>query len=81
MFGKPLTFEEFLARAERSGISDPGSAMMSVLRENRVPGIDVGRIESDRGLNPCGNPSNVVRFLRHVADRGQWGVNLEVRIR
>ena len=76
-----MTFEEFLDRAKTCGISDPGAAMLSVLRVNRVPGIDLNRIERDLSLNPSGNPGNLLPFLCHVASRGDWGVNLEVRIR
>jgi hypothetical protein len=76
-----LTFEEFLDRARTAGISDPGAAMLTVLRNNPVPGIDLGRIERDLSLNPSGNPGNVLRFLCHVAEAGQWGVNMNVTVR
>ena len=76
-----ITFEEFLNRARTSGITDPGTAMMSVLRINPVPGIEVGRLERDLTINPSGNPGNVLRFLCTVAREGQWGVNLNVTIR
>lgn len=76
-----LTFEEFLDRAKTSGISDPGAAMLSVLRLYGVPGIDLDRIERDLSLNPSGNPGNVLRFLCHIASAGQWGVNLNVTVR
>jgi hypothetical protein len=55
--------------------------MMSVLRINPVPGIEVGRLERDLTLNPSGNPGNVLRFLCTIAREGQWGVNLNVTIR
>lgn len=76
-----ISFEEFLNRARTSGITDPGTAMMSVLRINPVPGIDVGRIERDLTLNPSGNPGNVLRFMCTIAREGQWGVNLNVTVR
>ena len=76
-----LTFEEFLDRARTAGSPDPGAAMMAVLRNNPVPGIDLYRIENDLSLNPSGNPGNVLRFLCHVAEVGQWGVNLNVTVR
>ena len=74
------TFEEFLNRAKLSGISDPGAAMISVLRLYPVPGIDLELIERNLSLNPSGNPGNVLKFLSHIASEGQWGVNLNVRI-
>jgi len=76
-----ISFEEFLNRARTSGITDPGTAMISVLRINPVPGLDVGRIERDLTLNPSGNPGNVLRFLCTIAREGQWGVNLNVTVR
>jgi len=76
-----ISFEEFLNRARTSGITDPGTAMMSVLRINPVPGIEVGRLERDLTINPSGNPGNVLRFLCTVAREGQWGVNLNVTVR
>ena len=76
-----LTFEEFLDRARTVGISDPGAAMLSVLRVYGVPGIDLDRIERDLSRNPSGNPGNILRFLCHVAEAGQWGVNLNVTVR
>jgi hypothetical protein len=76
-----ISFEEFLNRARTSGITDPGTAMMSVLRINPVPGIEVGRLERDLTINPSGNPGNVLRFLCTVAREGQWGVNLNVTFR
>lgn len=76
-----LTFEEFLDRARTAGSSDPGAAMMAVLRNNSVPGIDLYRIEKDLSLDPSGNPGNVLRFLCHIASEGQWGVNLNVTLR
>lgn len=76
-----ITFEEFLNLARTSGITDPGTAMISVLRVNPVPGIDVGRIERDLTLNPSGNPGNVLKFMCTIAREGQWGVNMNVTIR
>jgi len=74
------TFEDFLRDAERTGITDPGEAMMTVLRKTRVPGLNLERLQSNRNLNPCGRPSNVLAFLRHICAEGQWGVNLDIRI-
>jgi len=73
-----LTFEGFLAKAKSEGLSDPGTAMLVVLRRHRVSGIDVGRIENDLSLNPVGNPGNVLAFLSHIAEKGSWGVRMEV---
>lgn len=73
-----LTFEEFLAKARAEGLSDPGAAMLAVLRRHRVSGIDVGRIENDLSLNPIGNPGNVLAFLCYIAEKGSWGVRMEV---
>lgn len=76
-----ITFEEFLRLASRSGLGDPGTAMMAVLGNNRVPGINISRIENDLSLNPSGNPGNILKFLSHIAENGQWGVNMNVVIR
>jgi len=73
-----LTFERFLCLAKAEGLSDPGTAMLAVLRRHRVSGIDVGRIENDLSLNPSGNPSNLLAFLCHIAEKGDWGVRMEV---
>ncbi len=73
-----LTFEGFLAKARAEGLSDPGAAMLKVLRKYRVSGIDVSRIENDLSLNPSGNPGNILAFLCHIAENGAWGVNMEV---
>ena len=74
------TFEDFLRDAHNSAISDPGSAMVSVLKTRRVPGIDIDRIIMNGGLDPCDKPSNVISFLRHICENGAWGVNLSVHI-
>ena len=74
------TFEDFLRDAHNSGISDPGSAMVSVLKTRRVTGIDIDRIIMNGGLDPCDKPSNVISFLRHICENGAWGVNLSVNI-
>lgn len=76
----PYTFEDFLRDAERTGIADPGDAMMTILRRIRVPGLNPERIQNNSSLNPCGRPGNVLAFLRHICAEGQWGVNLEIRI-
>ena len=76
-----ITFEEFLRLALRAGSADPGTAMMTVLRSNSVPGIDINRIMNDLYLNPSGNPGNILKFLCHIAENGQWGVNMDVVIR
>lgn len=73
-----ITFEDFLQAASREAITDPGSAMVSVLRREDVPGIDVNAIVCDSWLNPQSNPSNILRFLTYIAERGQWGVNVSV---
>jgi hypothetical protein len=75
-----LGFEEFLRLAERSGDRDPGSAMVNVLRSRRVPGIDLNSILNNPQLNPENRPDNLLRFLCHIAERGGWGVKLDVRI-
>ena len=74
------SFEDFLRDAERTGIADPGDAMMSILRKIRIPGINDEKIQSSCSLNPCGRPGNLIAFLRHICAEGQWGVNLDVRI-
>ena len=74
------SFEDFLRDAERTGIADPGEAMMAVLQRRRIPGLNVNRIQSDSGLNPCGRPGNLLAFLRHISSEGQWAVNLNIRI-
>lgn len=76
-----MTFEEFLDKAAKAGSGDPGSSMLCVLRNNPVPGVDLSRIENNLGLNPSGNPGNVLRFLSHIAAEGRWGVNLHVTVR
>lgn len=78
--GSGLTFEDFLREAERTGLADPGSAMMEVLRTRRIPGLSVERILSNGSLNPCGRPANLLAFLRHICEAGNWGVNLTVQI-
>ncbi len=74
------TFEDFLRDAERTGITDPGEAMMTVLRKSRVPGLNLDRLQSNSNLNPSGRPSNMLAFLRYICAEGQWGVNLDIRI-
>lgn len=74
------TFEDFLRDAERTGISDPGSAMVDVLRRRRIPGLSMDMILGSSSLNPCGSPGNVIAFLRHICETGSWGVNLQVNI-
>lgn len=73
-----LTFEKFLDLAKGEGLSDPGAAMLAVLRRHRVSGIDLRRIENDLSLNPSGNPGNILPFLCHIAAEGCWGVKMEV---
>lgn len=75
-----ISFEHFLREAERTGLSDPGSAMMQVLRQRRIRGIDPHSIEANPCLNPCGRPANVLPFLRHICEEGQWGANLSIVI-
>jgi hypothetical protein len=75
-----LGFEQFLRLAEQTGLGDPGSAMVQVLRSRSVPGIDLNRILSSTQLNPVDRPENLLRFLRHIAERGSWAVNLNIRI-
>lgn len=75
-----ISFEEFLLEAERTGLSDPGSAMMQVLRQRRIRGIDPHAIETNPRLNPCGHPVNLLAFLRHICGEGQWGVSLSIAI-
>jgi hypothetical protein len=75
-----LGFEEFLRLAERTGEREPGTALVAVLRSRRVPGIDLERILNNPRLNPVDRPENLLRFLSHIAERGGWGVNLDVRI-
>lgn len=74
------SFEDFLRDAERTGIADPGEAMITVLRRMRVPGLNPEQILRSSSLNPCGRPVNLLAFLRHISSEGQWGVNLDIRI-
>jgi hypothetical protein len=74
------SFEDFLLDAERTGIRDPGEAMLTVLERVRVPGLNPARIRGDSRLNPCGRPEQLLPFLRYICEEGQWGVNLEIRI-
>lgn len=74
------TFEDFLRDAHNSGISDPGSAMVSVLKARRVTGIDIDGIIINGGLDPCNKPSNIISFLSYICENGAWGVNLSVDI-
>jgi len=74
------TFEDLLRDAERTGITDPGEAMMTVLRKIRIPGLNLELLQSNSSLNPCGRPGNVLAFLRYICAEGQWGVNLDIRI-
>lgn len=76
-----MTFEDFLAQADREPTSDPGTAMVNVLKKNPVRGINLDRILSDSRLDPQGRPANLIPFLRRIASDGDWGVNLSVRIR
>ena len=75
-----LGFEQFLRLAERSASSDPGTAMVEVLRSRSVPGIDLNRILSNSRLNPVNRPENLLPFLCHIAEQGDWAVNLNIRI-
>jgi hypothetical protein len=74
------TFEDFLRDAHNSGIPDPGSAMVSVLKRRRVSGIDIDGIIMNGGLDPRNKPSNIICFLRHICENGVWGVNLSVNV-
>ena len=67
------SFEDFLRDAERTGIADPGDAMITVLRRTRVPGLSPEQIVRSSSLNPCGRPGKLITFLRHVCVEGQWG--------
>ena len=75
-----LGFEQFLLLAQRSAHSDPGTAMVEVLRSRSVPGIDLNRILSSSLLNPVDRPQNLLRFLCHIAEHGGWAVNLDIRV-
>ncbi len=74
------SFEDFLRDAERTGIADPGEAMMTILRRTRIPGLNPEQIQASSKLNPCGRPSNLLSFLRHICTEGQWGVSLDIRV-
>lgn len=76
-----ISFETFLSLSRKAEIMDPGTAMVSVLREHRVRGINLDRILNDLSMNPCGNPGNVLKFLCHIASVGEWGANLSIDIR
>lgn len=77
--GSHLSFEDFLRKAELTGINDPGEAMLQVLERVHVPGLNPARIRSDAVLNPCG-PKHLLPFSRHICAEGHWAVNLDVRI-
>ena len=74
------SFEDFLRDAERTGIADPGEAMMTILRRTRISGLSPEQIQASSSLNPCGRPCNLLTFLRHICAKGQWGINLNIRI-
>jgi hypothetical protein len=73
-----MTFEDFLAESDRRPESDPGTAMVEVLKKHRINGINLDRILYR--CDPRNNPQNVLGFLREVADKGSWSFNLSVRI-
>ena len=75
-----LGFEQFLRLAGRSTHSDPGTAMVEVLRSRSVPGIDLNRILVNSQLNPVNRTENLLHFLCHIAEQGGWAVNLNIRI-
>lgn len=76
-----ISFQTFLEMSSKSYSTDPGTAMVNVLRKHRVKGIDLDRILNDLSINPCGNPGNVLKFLCHIASVGDWGVNLSIYVR
>lgn len=75
-----LGFEQFLLLAQRSAHSDPGTAMVEVLRSHAVPGINLNRILGNTQLNPVNRTENLLRFLCYIAEHGDWAVNLNIRI-
>lgn len=77
---KVISFEEFLSISARSNLTDPGCAMIDVLMDHPVPGIDVNRIVRDGYLDPRYKPGNILKFLHHIAQEGAWGVNINVRV-
>jgi hypothetical protein len=72
--------EDFLRDAERTGIADPGEAMMTILRRSRIRGLSPEGIQGNSSLNPCGRPTNLLAFLRHICAEGQWGVSLNIQV-
>jgi hypothetical protein len=74
----PMTFEDFLKDADNRPESDPGTAMVEVLKRNRVNGINLDRILASS--DPRNNPGKVLAFLRRIAQDGSWEVNLSIRI-
>lgn len=73
-------FEDLLKEAAKCPQSDPGMALVAVLRGYRVPGLDLDSILARPGLDPRNNPSNLLAFLARIAADGAWGVNIRVRI-
>jgi hypothetical protein len=73
---RSIGFEEFLRLADQRPESDPGAAMVAVLREHEIPGINLSRYP-----DPTGCPRNLLPFLRRIAADGAWSVNLSVTVR
>lgn len=71
-------FEDLLREAARRPESDPGTALVTVLRTYSVPGLDLDRVL--RFADPRNSPANLLPFLARIASDGAWGVNLSVRV-
>jgi len=74
------SFEQFLREAQRTGLGDPGQAMMQVLKNKRIPGLSYDGIVANRQLNPCGAPRNLLPFLSHICERGAWKIDVNINI-
>jgi hypothetical protein len=71
-------FEDLLREAARRPESDPGTALVEVLRTYDVPGLDLDRVLSS--VDPRNSPTRLLPFLARIASDGAWGVNLRVSI-
>jgi hypothetical protein len=71
-------FEDLLREAARRPETDPGTALVEVLKGYRVPGLNLDRVLSS--VDPRNRPANLLPFLARIASDGAWGVNLRIRV-
>lgn len=76
--GRVPGFEDLLREAARRPESDPGTALVEVLRGYNVPGLNLDRVLSS--VDPRNRPANLLPFLARIASDGAWGVNLRISI-